>query len=219
MKYENGLWWPDSENHLNHFGINYQKEINQLALDLIPPINRKRFVDVGAHVGIYTLRNAQYFLDVDSFEPCPETYQCLKANVEGNSLWNVATYNFAVGADGQEEVSMKWNPENTGNSTPSYGAGYPCLPLDHYKFTDVSFIKIDVEGFEVEVLKGAKNTIDFCHPVIILEAKGEGILANDPMAPIRYLTQTHTDYILFNKVGNDYLFADKRLAMKNCIRK
>ena len=43
------------------------------------------------------------------------------------------------------------------------------LSLDQYNYNDVDFIKIDVEGWEPKVLRGAKKTIDRCNPVICVE--------------------------------------------------
>ena len=46
-------------------------------------------------------------------------------------------------------------------------------PLDDFGITGVDFIKIDVEGHEVEVLKGAAQTIEQSRPVVLTEVKGE----------------------------------------------
>ena len=46
------------------------------------------------------------------------------------------------------------------------------LPLDSYGFTDVDFIKIDVEGVEIEVVTGARETIVANRPWMVIEQKG-----------------------------------------------
>ena len=45
------------------------------------------------------------------------------------------------------------------------------MPLDHLALVDVDFIKIDVEGYEPFALRGAKNTLVRCRPVVLFEDK------------------------------------------------
>jgi len=54
------------------------------------------------------------------------------------------------------------------------GAGdVPMTTLDHFGFVDVDLIKIDVEGLEASVVKGAEKTLLRCRPVMVVEQKGE----------------------------------------------
>lgn len=98
---------------------------------------------------------------------------------------NIQTYNVALGpTPGSVEMHIKKNDghnrvSNDGYSTPSgkpvkINTGYqrvqvPQLTLDSYNFTDVDIIKIDVEGYELQVLEGAHQTIANNRPIVQIE--------------------------------------------------
>ncbi len=70
---------------------------------------------------------------------------------------------------------MKINSAISCKSRIDKGIGdIPLHTLDSYRFTDVDFIKIDTEGFERNVVKGAERTIKEYRPTLIVEQKGHG---------------------------------------------
>jgi FkbM family methyltransferase len=129
-------------------------------------------LDVGAHIGSLTLPLAQRVgLEghVYAFEPQKKVFRELVYNVRLNELHNVTPLRFALSA---EPGIIEMNPTAEKDGQTSIGTGgdrAEARTLDSFGFFNVSLIKIDVEGHEAQVLRGARETISRCHPVILLE--------------------------------------------------
>ena len=134
-------------------------------------------VDVGANIGNHTLifSSVLNVKLVHSFEPMPDTFKILQKNTELNNLQNVVLNNLAVGSRDAYAVASVYNPNDLGGTNVMYqdGGNLPVISLDNY-FSDKpqlpSLIKIDVEGFELEVLKGGTQIISKAKPVIFIES-------------------------------------------------
>lgn len=157
--------------------------------------NGDTFFDIGAHFGYYTLL-ASYIVGnnakVYSFEPTPNTYEILKSNVERKS--NVVLNNCALYS---KEIMLKFNDYGHAysafNSFSIYRArlreeilkkldpiniNVKTIAIDKYienTKCEPDFIKIDAENSELEILKGAKDTIERYHPIITVEVGDYGI--------------------------------------------
>jgi FkbM family methyltransferase len=135
-------------------------------------------VDVGANIGNHTL----YFAivrgaTVHAFEPNPAAVGYLRANVEANEAGDVHVHEVGLS---DEPGSGRIAPveEELGMATVQQdGSGEVDLrPLDSYDFPPdppIAVIKIDVEGDEARVLKGAEATIRMHRPILALEALGK----------------------------------------------
>ena len=133
---------------------------------------RRVALDVGAHIGTWTVNLAKMFDLVVAFEPAYDTFNSLDRNTKG--LKNVIVRNIAIGAHPGwcQSVDDPTRLGNTGSRMVKAGGGQVRMrPLDHFEFTHVDFIKIDVEGYELEVLKGAVETIHANKPTILMECK------------------------------------------------
>lgn len=125
-------------------------------------------VDVGGHVGFHSFNLAHQFQQVHAFEPVAEHRGCFAKNTEG--LANIHLHAVALG---KEPGSVRIETEH-GSSGNSYvgGAGeIPMVTLDSLGLTEVDYIKIDVEGLEENVLRGAIGTITRDRPVVMVEQK------------------------------------------------
>ena len=119
-------------------------------------------IDVGANIGTHTLAAAVATRPsgvVHAFEPHPRTFGFLGRNVARNQLTNIMLYNFAVGSqDGELHFSDCY--EDTENAVMSDGPlAVPVRTLDSLDPSpgaEIAFLKIDVEGFELAVLEGAR---------------------------------------------------------------
>ncbi len=149
-------------------------EYNPDETEMILSLARGVCLDVGANIGCISQALIAGGFFVHAFEPQPEIFQLLSGNLSGDSY---ICYNSAVGsAAGVAEMpkvyySAKGNFGGLGIGDSSMYGTYsvPVVTLDSYNFDKVGFIKIDVEGFELEVLKGARSLIERCHPILYIE--------------------------------------------------
>ena len=143
--------------------------------------NHDCVIDIGAHVGISVRHWAQHFDHVEAFEPMPEHMHCLRLNTR--HLSNIQYHEIAVSdQDGNREAVYRTG-KNTGSVTlidtdwadrkARQRFCFETRCLDSYQFDrHVDLIKIDVEGWEFEVLLGAKRTITQHRPVLQVEFTG-----------------------------------------------
>jgi len=137
------------------------------------------FFDLGAHIGQYTLMASPLCRAVHSFEPVPVTFELLHRNVQANGLANVFANHCAVSDRSGDVTIYEGDVSNMDRSSlrpPAYTSGksfvVPSLTLDAYvrEHGDVpDLIKIDVEGAEISVLRGACNLLRERHPTLIVE--------------------------------------------------
>lgn len=152
-------------------------------------------LDIGANIGNHTL---YYALEckanhIYAFEPIAETYQILCKNICLNQLENkVSTLNAAVGekhARGEiGDVLSRINSGGCGIREAEKGT-FDIVSIDELNLGNVVFMKIDVEGFECNVIKGALDTIKRYQPFIVLEAfdcTGHIFGIIDMLAPLGY---------------------------------
>ena len=140
------------------------------------------FIDIGANVGAYTLlacgvKGARGFC----FEPVPETYQRLQANMKLNGLLGrVATYNIGL-ADKEGELRFTSGLDSTNHVVAEHehvdeAVAVKVLPLDILLADETpAMVKIDVEGYETLVVNGMLRTLKkpSLHSVV-MEMNGSG---------------------------------------------
>ena len=132
-------------------------------------------LDIGAHIGSHTLTLARLVGPqgvVYAFEPQRKIHREMVKNLELNRIRNAVPLRFAVG-NAHEIIEM--TPTHDFDGRMHVGRGGDAAELrtiDSFGFQNVSFMKIDVEGFELEVLKGAVETIEKWHPAIVIEITG-----------------------------------------------
>lgn len=141
------------------------------------------FVDIGAHIGSWTLIMARHAHHVTAFEPQKMRYYQLCGNIAINGLENVTAYNMGLASAERSGTSLPLTKygDDTGSSTLRPDVvektthavnGVETIQLkclDDFELDSLSLIKIDVEGFELEVLRGAEKTLQRCRPTIMLE--------------------------------------------------
>ena len=125
-------------------------------------------VDIGAKIGIYTLAFSKFVGPsgkIFSFEPTPDSFEILKKNKEVNNLDNVIIEQKAI-SDKQETSLLElceFSGNNRINNNCENGVNVDCVSLDSYflgKEKSISFVKIDVEGFELQIISGMKNILE-----------------------------------------------------------
>lgn len=128
----------------------------------------KVFLDIGAHIGSYTFSCAAGAKHTYAFECGPKTFCCLAANIGIHGLESkVTAFPYALGPSEGEATYYVRSGDGGGNGLKVIEEAdnrrekvtVPMRPLDSFKIRDVGFIKLDVEGFEREVLEGAVETL------------------------------------------------------------
>lgn len=149
--------------------------------------DKKAVFDIGAHIGLYTLPASSVIArdgTVYAFEPSEANRRYLKRHLEYNNIHNVVLFPYIVGEEEKEGQifyeSKDTNPMNSlypKKNINLYSKVYrEQISLDDFvKRTNLTpdVIKIDVEGYECNVLKGARRIIESYKPIIFLSVHPE----------------------------------------------
>lgn len=155
--------------------------------DLIQKTEGFVALDIGANIGVMTLALSRYLRGwgkVISFEPQERIFYALAGNIAINNCWNAHAVHAAV----SDKPGTIMVPRLDYRKSASYGSlelrkvstesigqqpdGFyqvNTVSVDSMNFNRVDFMKIDVEGMELDVLAGAEKTIEKFHPPIFVE--------------------------------------------------
>jgi len=170
-------WCFDQE---GYYEKNVIKQLNEVLLQLQDVV----FYDIGGNYGYFMVTCAKRVNQFYSFEPVPETYNILKKNKKYNKLSNVSIFNIGLF---DKRCQMQINRYSScGNDSLFQRTLPPGHSLKHTGLTTVqlhklddfieknnllppTIIKIDVEGAELNVLKGARKNLELHQPVLFIE--------------------------------------------------
>lgn len=162
-------WLPDYDQFFfNLFSQGEAFESDLIHRTLTHCQQKRVFVDAGAHIGIWSKTLAPHFEAVNAFEPVIRHQQCLRLNTPEN----VFLYPVALGEQFKTSFVNALNTNSGCSHIDNTGQPVIVAPLDSFGLVDVDLLKIDTEGFELFVLLGARETIDRCKPVIVIENYG-----------------------------------------------
>jgi len=202
---QNNMVW---EKHLHNY---FDKYINKNSIVL----------ECGCHIGTHTIKLAKLCDKLYAFEPLPSTNMVLRKNLELNSIDNVIVSENGV-SDQIGKTKYNWiengNPGCSGLDDNPMGIP-PWIPpltqiievdlitIDSLNLNRLDFMKIDVEGYETKVIRGAMNTIRRCKPTIIMEVWKNHFGEVD----LDYTKELFADlldmgYDVINIEGPDFLF-------------
>jgi len=131
----------------------------------------RKIIDIGAWWGPWTLHWQSRADSVEIFEPNKKILPMLEHNIA--NLSNCTLHKTAVGQI-KGNVSMGYESHSGTNHVTKLSGDILLNTLDSYQFTEVDIIKIDVEGYEIDVLKGAEHTIKIQKPIIQIEGNSSG---------------------------------------------
>jgi FkbM family methyltransferase len=195
----------------------YERQDLDLMIDLISRLDLRRMFDVGANLGIYSFSFAANAHEgrVVAFEPdlvnaklfektnarCPRHDIVLERKAVADTM---GTASFAVdnmsGATGTLRLNdVTFSERIYGGSPPQATVETTTIDEACKRFFSPDFIKIDVEGAELDVLKGASETLSTVRPIILIEIGSEKALRN-----VRDLLDK-TEYVLRPASTPNYL--------------
>jgi FkbM family methyltransferase len=154
-------------------------------------------VDVGANIGLTALAFSAIAPrgHVIAIEPSPRNFALLQTNLERNDVRNVDAVNLAM-SDRTGTVEMVEDDSfMAGNRIVAGGAGVsvPATTLDELLAgrgtRQVDLLKIDVEGHETQVLKGATTSLQRFQPMCVIEFNSYALVYHLGIPPIQFLNE------------------------------
>lgn len=145
-------------------------------------VHKLSFFDIGANIGQHSLFMSLHADQVHSFEPYSVVSQKLELHIEINGISNITLHK--VGLSNQQEELDFYAPTGRNQGIGSFDAGtvskgnknlgkLALVRGDDYltqnKLQDIALLKIDVEGFEKNVVAGLRDTLEKSRPVIVIE--------------------------------------------------
>ena len=220
------VWLPRDEVHLrDHMTvrvrrvvsgrITYQYKKQEALLKFVRQDSRSRrpwtFVDVGAHVGLWSMWWAREASHVAAFEPVPTMRSLFRRNVTGSfDLFPVA-----LGAE-PGDVGIAYHPGNTGNSHVVSKRDEHAFRARVERFDDVLSrhgegwppilaMKLDCEGYEEAALRGAVDAVRKYRPVVCVEQKAHlpHRYPSDPLGAVKFLEKERYETVAH--LSGDYI--------------
>ena len=162
-KLSDGLWVPSTDAQIEQWREKGHPHMQDKCLDQFLEwcnIQKKQFnliVDIGAWCGTWAMALQKYAKNIQCYEPNKLHFDCLSRNLA--PYGHVKLYNQAIG---NQDTFVKLSQETaTQNTRVLLEKGETKInKLDSLELQGVDFIKIDVEGLEMEVIKGAERTLE-----------------------------------------------------------
>ena len=137
-------------------------------------------LDIGANVGGHAVAFARTAQMVCAFEPQPHSFHLLCANAAINGCTNIVPIHCALGSKEGTAAISPIDPEKEHVSQGAFigeqGVPVQMKTLDSFKLSTVAFMKIDVEGYELDVLQGATETLEHDRPLLYVEIHREALI-------------------------------------------
>jgi FkbM family methyltransferase len=147
----------------------YQEPVRRKSLQFVE--KKGVALDIGANIGLWSRDLCDQFDKVIAFEPVPQFRTCLLENVKKH---NLEIRPWALGEE-DTHIKMVVTEGNTGHShvdSNSVGDGdTPMYRLDSLAFDRIDYVKIDCEGYELNILRGAERTFRTFKPIVVVEQK------------------------------------------------
>lgn len=184
MKKVGDFWIPDIDlRRLKNWGKSRRKTIEYYSQgrgpkseDIVEALSLfeggRVALDGGANVGAYTRIMLDRFETIYAFEPAPDTFEALCRNLEEWQVTDrVHAYQVAL-SDRSEKVRLRGRLGHRSLSRRIVGKGnIPAQRIDEFELDELDFMKLDLEGYEIRALHGARETIVRCRPYILFEEK------------------------------------------------
>ena len=170
MKIEivNGFWVPSNDIHIQQWREGKPFTQNKCLKEFLKWCHSRNqkfntVLDIGAWCGTWSAELVPYCKKIYAIEPDKTHFECLLKNTI--KFDNIELIDYAMG-DTETNVSLT-NDDFTQARRIISSGNILMQTVDSFKFEDVDLIKVDVEGFEMNVLRGAKDTLKNCKFLMI----------------------------------------------------
>lgn len=182
--------------------------------------NARTMLDVGANIGNHSVYLSRFFERVVSFEPNPTALEYLHQHKDLNDCTNLHICEVGLGKENASLPFLQDPGNNLGMShflqeTDDPAAATSCLSIrigdemvEQLGIHDIDYVKIDVEGLELDVLNGLRKTIEQHRPIVTFEFHGQ----NQGLAAFDEIASFLPDYRFFEPVywlDDSYSFFEK----------
>jgi len=193
-----------------YFGF-YAREEMRLFRDVLEALSNSTMLDVGGNCGHHALFCSKYAAEVYTFEPLQRFSQQIEEKISTNRIKNIRIGKYGLGEKNTELVFYPPHDNHTGlgSFVVKSDAKPIILPIRNgdelvreEMIENIGFIKIDVEGFEVPVVRGLAETISKNRPVIFIEwTQASQTLLGD----ISFMELLPRNYEVFVFIDNSYV--------------
>lgn len=215
---KNEIYYP--KDRLNRIFIGFEKRLKILidtyGLEMVSFKDGDTFLDCGANIGevYFAINEIQKSIDYIAFEPDKEAFNFLAKNCENYN--NVILNNFALSnLDGTAELFI--DSDGANSSLFDFGTNKKTVVntkrLDSLNFEKkIKFLKIDAEGFEPEVLQGAKQLFNQIEFISVDYGKERGVLQESTLVNVlNYLYQNNFEIIYQSEIRPVGLFKNTKI--------
>jgi FkbM family methyltransferase len=182
----NGVYiFHDKGNSLIRRGTSYEPEVQHtlMVLFFLDKLRGKStvFADIGANIGLHTffVKSKYKNLNIIAFDPSPASWKYMELSIKYNNLSNVRLEKIALSETNGLLDFYNWGNESSADSLQDTKRvlnvkpniiKVPVKRLDDIKnIPPITVIKMDCEGAELSILKGAKESLSINRPLILLE--------------------------------------------------
>lgn len=156
----------------------YEPDLTYFLMNVLKD-SKGTFIDVGGHIGRFTVLTAKNDWRVITFEPVKSNYEMILKNLEENNCSDLATvYNYGLG-DKNQKQTIFYNSSELGESSvvmtedKKESSEIEIVDFDNFisskDFKEICVVKIDIEGNEEKAINGMKDFIANQKPLLILE--------------------------------------------------
>jgi FkbM family methyltransferase len=194
-----GLWFNAAGANAGYALGTTEPQVQEAVRTIVTP--RDVVYDVGANVGFFTVLTARLVGPagaVIAFEPLPQTATAARRNADLNGFTHVTVLTCAAGRrTGTAKLELR--EESTWAKLADESTAGPTVDVEIVAIDDLvdagrilppSFVKIDVEGAELDVIEGMRRTIAAYHPVILCEMHGKNAAFASLMESLGYTVRS-----------------------------